>query len=89
MTRPSKRDQVSIKYTLLQNGTYVELCIQYLHSAASSCKILLIELFIDGKISLQCLHHIISYDVTNLKMWLNFICPLGLFLLAQSYNIFY
>ena len=68
VTRLAKRDHVSTKYNLSQNGTYLELCLQYLHSTASSCKILLIKLFIDGKILLQWLQHIINNDVTNIKM---------------------
>ena len=43
-----KRDQVGTKYTLSQNGNYLELCVQYLLSVG--CKILHInDLFIDGE----------------------------------------
>ena len=47
MTGAAKRDQVGTKYILLQNGKYLEFCVQYYFSL--SCKILPIELFIDGK----------------------------------------
>ena len=47
MTEPAKRDQVGTKYTFLQNGTYLEYCVQYLYF--ENCKMLLIKLFIDGK----------------------------------------
>ena len=47
MTRPAKRDQVGTKYTISQNGTYLELCVQYLLSV--SCKMLPMKLLIDGK----------------------------------------
>ena len=45
--RASKRDQVGTKYTISQNGTYVEFCVQYLFSV--SCTILPMKLCIDGK----------------------------------------
>ena len=38
-------DQVGTKYTISQNGTYLEFCVQYLLSV--SCKILPIKLLID------------------------------------------
>ena len=47
MTGVAKRDQVGTQYILLQNGKYLEFCVQYYFSL--SCKILPIELFIDGK----------------------------------------
>ena len=47
MTRPVKRDQVGTKYTILQNGTYLELFVEYLLSV--SCKMLPMKLLIDGK----------------------------------------
>ena len=47
MSGAAKRDQVGTQYILLQNGKYLEFCVQYYFSL--SCKILPIELFIDGK----------------------------------------
>ena len=47
MTRPAKRDQVGTKYTISQNGKYVEFFGQYLVSV--SCKMLPIILRIEGK----------------------------------------
>ena len=34
MTGPAKRDQVGTKYTTSQNGTYLEFCVEYLHSVS-------------------------------------------------------
>ena len=47
MTGPAKRDQVGTKYTISQNGIYLEFCVQYLLSV--NCKILLMKLLIDAK----------------------------------------
>ena len=47
VTGPAKRDQVGTKYTILQNGTYLEFYVQYLLSA--SCKMLPMKLLINGK----------------------------------------
>ena len=47
VTGPAKRDQVGTKYTISQNGTYLEFYVQYLLSI--SCKMLLIKLLIDGQ----------------------------------------
>ena len=32
--RPAKRDQVGTEYTISQNGTYLEFCVQYLLSVS-------------------------------------------------------
>ena len=48
VTRQTKRDQVGTKYTISQNGTYLEFCVEYLLSV--SCKMLPMKLLIDGKI---------------------------------------
>ena len=45
--RASKRDQVGTKYTISQNDTYVEFCVQYLHSV--SCTMLPMKMCIGGK----------------------------------------
>ena len=48
MTGPAVWDhQVGTKCTITQNGKYLEFCAQYLLS--ESCKILPINLFINGK----------------------------------------
>ena len=47
VTGPAKRDQVGTRYTISQNGTYLEFWVQYLLSV--DCKMLLMKLFIDGK----------------------------------------
>ena len=47
VTGPAKRDQVGTKYTISQNGTYLEFCVEYLLSV--SCKMLPMKLLIDGK----------------------------------------
>ena len=47
VTRPAKTDQVGTKYTISQNGKYLEFCVQYLLSV--SYKRLRITLCIDGK----------------------------------------
>ena len=47
VTGPAKRDQVGTKYTISQNGTYLEFCVQYLYSV--SCTMLPMKLCIDGK----------------------------------------
>ena len=47
VTGPAKRDQVGTKYTISQNGTYLEFCVQYLFSF--SCRILPMQLLIDSK----------------------------------------
>ena len=47
MTGPAKRDQVGTKYTISQNGKYLEFYAQYL--VAVNCKMLRIKLYIDGK----------------------------------------
>ena len=44
VTGPAKRVQVGTKYTISQNGKYLEVCVQYLVS-----KMLPIKLYIDGK----------------------------------------
>ena len=46
VTGLAKRDQVGTKYTISQNGTYLELCVQYLLSV--SCKMLPMKLLING-----------------------------------------
>ena len=47
VTGPAKRDQVGTKYTISQNGTYFEFCVQY--SLYVSCNMLPMKLFIDGE----------------------------------------
>ena len=47
VTGPAKRDQVGTKYTILQNGTYLEFYVQYL--LAVSCKMLPMKLSVDSK----------------------------------------
>ena len=47
VTRPANRDQVGTKYTVSQNGTYLEFCVQKLFSL--NCKLLPMKLFIDGQ----------------------------------------
>ena len=47
MTGPVKRDQVGTKYTISQNGTYLEFCVQY--SLSVSCEMFPMKLLIDGK----------------------------------------
>ena len=47
VTGPAKRDQVGTKYTISQNGTFVECCVQYLHSLR--CTMLPMKLSIDGE----------------------------------------
>ena len=47
VTGPAKRDQVGTKYTMSQNGAYLEFCVQYLLSV--SCKMLPMKLLIDGE----------------------------------------
>ena len=42
-------DQVGTKYTISQNDTYLEYCVQYLLSV--SCMMLPMELLINGKTS--------------------------------------
>ena len=44
VTGPAKTDQVGTKYTISQNGKYLEFCVQFL-----SFKMLPINLLIDGK----------------------------------------
>ena len=46
VTRPATWDQVVTKYTISQNGNYLEFHAHYLLSV--SCKMLPIKLFIDG-----------------------------------------
>ena len=76
-------DQVGTKYTISQNGTYVEFCVQYLFSV--SCTILPMKLFIDGK-NFTYLHSF-SRSLVMMqqmgKMWSNFVWLLGPFPLAQ------
>ena len=45
VTGPAKRDQVGTKYTTSQNGTYLEFCVEYLHSV--SCAMLPMKFCID------------------------------------------
>ena len=47
VTGPAKRDQVGTKYTISQNGTYLEFYVQCLLSVG--CKMLPMKLLIDGK----------------------------------------
>ena len=47
VTGPAKKDQVGTKYTISQNGTYLEYCVQYLLSV--NYKILPMKILIDGK----------------------------------------
>ena len=49
VTRPGKRDQLQVgtKYTISQNGTYLEFCVQYFLSV--SCKMLPMKLLCDDK----------------------------------------
>ena len=47
VTGPAKRDQVGTKYSISQNGTLLEFCVQYLLSV--SCKMLPMKIFIDGE----------------------------------------
>ena len=47
MTGPAKRDQVGTKYTISQNGKYLEICVHYLLSI--TCTLLAIKVFIHGK----------------------------------------
>ena len=47
VTRPAKRDQVGTKYTISQNGTYLEFCVKCLHSV--SCTMLPMKLCVDGE----------------------------------------
>ena len=47
VTGPVKRDPVGTKYTISHNGTYLELCVQYLLSV--SCKMWPIRLLTNGK----------------------------------------
>ena len=47
VTGPGKRDQVGTKYTISQNGRYLEFYIQYLLSV--SCNMLPMKLLIDGQ----------------------------------------
>ena len=47
VTGPAKRDQVGTKYTISHNGTYLELCVEYLLSV--SCKMYPMKLLTDGK----------------------------------------
>ena len=39
VTGPAKRDQVDTKYTTSQSGTYLEFCVQYLHSVFAFCQL--------------------------------------------------
>ena len=47
VTGPAKMDQVGTKYTISQNGTYLEFYVPYLLSV--SCKILPMKLLSDCK----------------------------------------
>ena len=47
VTGPAKRDHVGTKYTISQNGTYLEFCVQHLISV--SCKMLPMKLLISSK----------------------------------------
>ena len=47
VTGPAKRDQVGTKYTISQNGIYLEFCVQYFLSV--SCKMLPMTLLIDDR----------------------------------------
>ena len=47
VTVPAKRDQVGTKYTISQNGKYLDGCVHHLVSV--NCKMLSIKLYIDGK----------------------------------------
>ena len=47
VTGPAKSDQVGTKYTISQNGIYLEFSVQYLLSV--SCKMLLMKLFVNGE----------------------------------------
>ena len=47
MTGPVKIDQVSTKYTISQNGKYLDFCVQYLLSV--NCETLAIKLCFDGE----------------------------------------
>ena len=46
VTEPAERDQVGTKYTISQNSTYLEFCVQYLLSV--SYKMLPMKLLING-----------------------------------------
>ena len=47
VTGPAKMDQVDTKYTISQNGKYLEFCVQYLPSV--NCETLAIKLWFDGE----------------------------------------
>ena len=73
VTAPAKKDQVGTKYTISQNYTYLKFCVQYLLSV--SFEMQHTKVFIDGKMFLQWLLWIISYDAPNLKNIMKFYVP--------------
>ena len=65
------------------NRKILNILDSVLHDLLSvSCKMLLIKLFINGKIQILLLDEIISYSATKLNNVVDFMCQLGSYIFA-------